>query len=196
MRAVTAPDAARPQYREGRGALLKAAARVIARKGFRGLTYRAVADEAGVTHGLVSYHFGSRDNLIHETIAQASASAIESSDLSTPSGQLEDFAGRLSRLVAEAPDDQAVQFELALEARRRAELLPEIHELYGRYVAIVHETLTRLGIDADPALARLVFAAVDGLSLQQLIFGRPEDTDASLAQLHRLLAPLQSPRTD
>lgn len=176
-----------PQYRQGREALLDAATHVIAKRGFRGLTYRAVAEEAGVTHGLVSYHFGSRDRLIHETIAHVSAAAMHDSELAPPSGQLEDFAGRLSQLVSTTPDGQAVQFELALEARRRAELLPEIRELYGRYFAVVEETLGRLDVDASPAMARLIFAAVDGLTLQQLIFDRPEETDEALALLRRLL---------
>ncbi|WP_416979825.1 TetR family transcriptional regulator [Streptomyces sp. T028] len=45
-------------YGEGRDALLIAAVRVVARDGLRKLTYRAVAAEAGVTHGLVAHHFG------------------------------------------------------------------------------------------------------------------------------------------
>lgn len=54
----------RVDYGTGREALLNAAVRVVARGGLRKLTYRAVAEEAGVTHGLVVHHFGSRDALI------------------------------------------------------------------------------------------------------------------------------------
>ena len=48
----------RPGYGEGRDALLTATVRVVARRGLRNLTYRAVAEEAGVTHGLVAHYFG------------------------------------------------------------------------------------------------------------------------------------------
>lgn len=196
LRPVPAPaEIPRPPYRQGRGALLDAASRVIAARGFRGLTYRAVAEEAGVTHGLVSYHFGSRDRLIHETIHHVSEQAIEDSGIAPTSGRLEDFAGRLAELVSTAPEGQAVQFELALEARRREELLPEIRALYVRYVELVEQTLADLGVDPDrdPALARLVFAAIDGLTLQQLIFDRPDETDAALARLRQLLEGLRPP---
>ena len=46
-------------YDEGREALLQAAVRVVADKGLRGLTFRAVAEEAGVNNTLVVHHFGS-----------------------------------------------------------------------------------------------------------------------------------------
>lgn len=182
-------DSPRPPYRHGREALLDAAAQVIAARGFRGLTYRAVAEQAGVTHGLVGYHFGSRDRLIHETIQHVSEAAITDSGIAPDNGRLEAFAANLSRLVSTAPDGQAVQFELALEARRHAELLPEIRALYVRYIELVDETLAGFGLDTqdDPALARLVFAAIDGLTLQQLIFDRPAETDEAIALLRRMI---------
>ncbi len=37
---------------------------------------------------------------------------------------------------------------------------------------------------------RLVFAALDGLTLQQLIFDRPADTEAAVAELQALLRDL------
>jgi AcrR family transcriptional regulator len=52
------PRRTRPARGDGRRALLEAVVRVVARHGLDALTYRAVAKEAGVTHGLVSYHFG------------------------------------------------------------------------------------------------------------------------------------------
>ena len=184
----------RPGYAEGREALLTAAARVVARDGFGGLTYRSVAEQAGTTHGLVSYHFGSRDKLIHETVTRARHEAIERARLTPRSGRLEDFSSGLSGLVAEAPDDQVLQFELALEARRRAELLPEVRALYDEYLTVTREALDSFGIDADDALARLVFAALDGLTLQQLIYEQPEQTDQAVDVLHELLGRLAKGR--
>src|SRR5438132_3593131 len=66
----------KPRYGEGRQALLDAAVQVVGRSGLRGLTYRAVAAEAGVTQGLVAHHFGSRDRLIHEALLAAGAQSI------------------------------------------------------------------------------------------------------------------------
>ena len=59
------------QYGGGREALLEATVRVVARAGLRKVTNRVVAEEAGVTHGLVSHHFGTRDALLRETLRRA-----------------------------------------------------------------------------------------------------------------------------
>jgi AcrR family transcriptional regulator len=188
---MATPDISeRPAYSEGRDALLDAAEHVIARHGFRGLTYRRVGEEAGVTHGLVSYHFGSRDGLIQETVARAARNAMEGSSLDPSSGRLEDFARDLPKLGAEEPDAQALQFELALEGRRRADLQPMVRALYEEYFAVVERALERIGAEGGRAMARLVFAALDGIMLQQLIFERREDTEQLVRLLQDLLGRL------
>lgn len=45
---------------------------------------------------------------------------------------------------------------------------------------------------ADKALTRLVFAALDGLVLHQLVLGEPDVTDAALEELRSLLRLLDA----
>jgi DNA-binding transcriptional regulator YbjK len=163
-----APASRRPRkrlhYGEGREALLNAAVRVVARGGLRRLTYRAVAQEAGVTHGLVVHH-----------------------------GEVADFSIGLSEMVTADPDTQAFQYELLLESRRRPELLPQIRELYDEYFDAARRELGRmLPAGADKALARLVFAALDGLVLHQLVFDEPEVTEEAVEELRALLRLLHA----
>lgn len=47
-----------------RTAILEAAHRIVVRDGLAGVTYEAIADEAGLTKGGVVYHFGSREELV------------------------------------------------------------------------------------------------------------------------------------
>ena len=54
---------------ERREELLRAAARVYARHGYRGSTTRRIADEAGVNEITIFRQFGTKDTLIHEAIA-------------------------------------------------------------------------------------------------------------------------------
>jgi AcrR family transcriptional regulator len=183
-----------PSASDSREALLDATERVIAREGFSALTYRSVAAEAGVTHGLVTYHFGTLDALISETMLRVARQAVDGSALEARSGLIEDFARDLGRLAEEAPDGQAFQFEVVLEARRRGELLGEVRRMYDNYFAVVRDALGRIGIDDGAAMARLVFATLDGMILQQLIFGRREDTDELVAKLHEVLRTLAAAR--
>ena len=68
-------------------------------------------------------------------------------------------------------------------------LRPAVHAIYDRYLEATRRELERAGFDEDTdALARVVFAALDGLVLQLLSYARPEDADAAIAALRRLLA--------
>jgi len=188
----------RMNYGEGREALLDAAVRVVARGGLRKLTYRAVAQEAGTTHGLVVHHFGSRDALIEEALAHAIRTSLDTSALEPGTGKAADFAAGVSEMVTTEPDKQAFQYELLLEARRRPELLPHLRTLYDEYFDATHRELSRmLPEGVGRPLARLVFAALDGLVMHQLVFGGPGTTDAAIEELRTLLRRLSADgRTD
>jgi AcrR family transcriptional regulator len=191
---ATADASTRPRYGEGRRALLTAAIRVIASRGLRGLTYRAVAAEAGVTHGLVQHHFGSRDAMIHEALAYSAQESIDVSSLEPGTGRIDDLARDLAGMVADNPETPAFEYELALEARRRPELAPYVRDLYATYIAATGRELQRDGLEADPALSRLVFAALDGLVFQQLTVSQPQETQASVDRLHEMLGALRQAR--
>ena len=66
-----AQQAAGSSYHHGalRDALLEAAERVLERDGLRGLTLRAVAREAGVSHAAPTHHFGDLSGLVSELAA-------------------------------------------------------------------------------------------------------------------------------
>jgi AcrR family transcriptional regulator len=175
-------------YGAGREALLNAAVRVVARGGLRRLTYRAVAEEAGVTHGLVVHHFGSRDALIEAALTHAVHTSLRASALEPGTGRIEDFSTSLSEMVESGPDLQTFQYELMLESRRRPELLPPLRALYEEYFEALERELGRmLPEGADRPLTRLVFAALEGLVLHQLVFGEPEVSRAALDELRSLL---------
>ncbi|MBS1878496.1 MAG: TetR family transcriptional regulator [Actinobacteria bacterium] len=176
--------------RPGFWTLLREVPHVVGKVGFRGLTYRRLASDAGVTYGLISYYFGSRDSLIEKAAYLASEEAIERSRLVATSSEIDDFAAGLSKLLAEEPDAQAFQYELACEARRSPSLQPSVKRMYDRYVAVVSSSLDELGVAHDEALARVVFAALDGLVLQQLVYGDGKLTDESVVALRRVLAAL------
>jgi AcrR family transcriptional regulator len=174
---------------EGRGALCQALARVVARDGFEGVTFRSVAAEAGVTHGLASYHFGTREAMIHEALSWAVRRSIESAHLAAGAGGISEFAEEVPGVLAEAPEEAIFQFEVLLRALRTPALRDDVVKSYDEYIAAVAQSLRSVGIDSD-AVARLVFAALDGLTLQQLLYGDERRTHEAIAALRRLLSLL------
>lgn len=187
----TADERDRPRYGEGREALLRAAIRVVSEAGLRKLTYRAVAQEAGVTHGLVVHHFGTRDALVAEALQYSLDLSLDNSHLGSGMRSFSDLADGLATLVADDPDLQAFQYELILESRRRPELRPVVEQLYAGYRAAAAEALGSLGI-TDETLVRMVFATLDGLVFQQLALGDADATRRCVSTLKDLLAGLSS----
>ncbi len=183
-------DKADVAYGDGREALLRAVVTVVARGGLRELTYRAVATEAGVTHGLVRHHFGSRDALIVAATEYSLGPAIAVTNLGE-SGSLDDWAKDVPRVLIDEEDLTAFQFEVILESRRRPELKAAVRDLYGGFRKAMLADLRAHGVDADKALATLVFAALDGLIFEGLALNEPQTTRTAIRKLRELLKSAQ-----
>ncbi|MBT2521080.1 TetR/AcrR family transcriptional regulator [Arthrobacter sp. ISL-28] len=176
------------KYGTGREALLRAAVDVVAHKGLRGLTYRAVADSAGVNNTLVAHHFGSRDALITAALQWASDQSIAVSRLREAATGESTFTQALLGLLLEDPELQVFQYEMILESRRRPELAAPIADLYEKYVSALAEGLEGFGAQGNVrVLARSLFAALDGLVLQFLAGVEREEIAAALEEVHQVL---------
>jgi hypothetical protein len=128
--------------------------------------------------------------MVHEALVWATRRAMEETRIGEPGTSLAQFAEELSGRIADDPGNARLQFEIALEGFRQPEILTEVRALYDQYVEAIGDVLSAHGLGDDPVLARLVFAAVDGLVLQQLIYEAPEQTDACLDRLREILASL------
>ncbi|MCG2620781.1 TetR family transcriptional regulator [Arthrobacter sp. I2-34] len=183
------------KYGDGREALLAAVVQVVAEKGLRGLTYRAVAERAGVNNTLISHHFGSRDALLNAAMEWAAARSIRISDLSATEEIDADFAAALVDFVQAEPELQLFQYEMILESRRRPELRPAAVAFYEAYIGSMEDALRKHGYADTGPLARAVFAALDGLVLQLLTVAGPEAARDAMTRVGALLAgqPLAVP---
>ncbi|MFD5824182.1 TetR/AcrR family transcriptional regulator [Lentzea sp. NPDC060358] len=180
-------------YGTGRQALLEAAVRIVATQGLRGLTYRSVAAEAGVSHGSVRYHFGDWNTLVEEALAFCVERSVDGAELASDVPGFTEFATGIVSLVAADPDAQAFQYEITLEARRRRELLPAMERVNDIYRAAVHRELVRNGID-DYAFAELIFMTLDGLVFHQTAFGDDARTERAITALRALLTSYAADR--
>lgn len=181
--ASTKPSRGRGGAREE---LCAALVRVVARSGLDGVTYRSVAKEAGLSHGAASYHFATRDEMIQEALLWASRHSIQESRISVD-GNLDNLAGDLPRLMTDHPEEAMFSFELVLASVRRPELASDIRASYYEFIDAVRRSLEKVGFDDNLELARVVFATVDGLSIQHLIYRDRRATEEGVKVLHGLL---------
>lgn len=168
----------------GREALLRATIVVVANGGLRALTYRSVAAEAGVSHGLVRHHFGSRDRLVAEAMDLAIGESLRRSNMLEAHLTVQDFAAGIETLSAEESEVQAFQYELLLESRRRPELRPAVARHYEAYRSAIARQLAHLGVE-DAALVDLLWFALDAIVFKQLVY--PADVSGAVDRLRRLV---------
>ncbi|ADB50462.1 TetR/AcrR family transcriptional regulator [Conexibacter woesei] len=184
------------EERTGRQRLLEAAIEVVARSGYEALSYRSVAKQAGVTHGLVHYHFGQREALLAEARAYAAAKSVASQIFEDEDVLIDEFALGLSRVVAAEPDLAAFQIALDLHGRLDPELRSDSKRHWERYLAATEAALERVGIAADPAITHMVLATLTGLVLIQLSFSSPAETDRAVRALQGTLTLLREQAGD
>lgn len=180
----------------GRRALLQATITVVAQSGLRALTYRAVATEAGVSHGLVRHHFGSRDQLIAAALEFAVAESLRETSMTDAAGPASPadaarFAAGIESLADRSTDMQAFQYELLLEARRRPELREHVERYYETYRRATGEQLRALGIE-DEEFIEVIWFALDGLVFKHLVLGSASESERVLERIRRLVASVAS----
>lgn len=139
--------------------LLDAALDVLGRYGAARLTVRATEDAAGLPHGSIRHHFGNRAAMVGALFGHLAER--EGVQVNRPvAASLEHWlgAGRILTLA---------RYELFLMAARDPTLRRPLIQARERFVAIAAE---RFG----PSAAPVIVAALDGVTLDALVRGRPD----------------------
>lgn len=168
-----------------RDALLDSAIRVIARKGLRGATFRAVAGEAGLSHGMIVHYFGSRQALIEAAMDYASKRSLQGAVVPV-AGDFGEIGSRLAEVANEDLDILHFRREMQSEARRHAELMPAVVQTMTEMENAVRRQLTAVGVD-DERLVVLVAAAMNGLVERQIYIDDQDAVDRAMEALRGFL---------
>ena len=180
-----------------RAALLGAAVRVFARKGFHGARVGDVASEAGVAHGLVDHYFSSKDELL-ETIFRETWAALlaamreveESDDAARE--QLRKVGAIVLRTWTRDPDLVRV---LVNEVTRGPQLQQEIAEIRQAFQAIERivaagQRRGELREELDPRLAAVVFYGALEEILTGWLLGELPGGEADVAEAERAVVDI------
>ena len=163
-----------------RQALLDAAVKLLARDGARAVTHRAVAHEAGTTHGAPRYYFATRDELLDEAlrqIAERQVGAVEAllhePSPPSPAERAKRLAAFIAGTVTGDRDATVARYELFLEAARRPKLRPALEAWGAAYTRLFAAELTAGGDDPETD-AELLLNLLNGLLLRQLATPRAD----------------------
>lgn len=179
-----------------RNRLLDAVIQLATSVGLDKVTYRSVAAEAGLSHGLVRFYFGSREAMITQALERAARLDVAESRITAES--IDSFSSEFVATLCQKQSRQLLQYDYLLRAVRGGVPVKDVIALYTFYIDQVSQTLSNVQIadDKDGSLAALIMAAVDGLVLQHAIYGSPERTELILERLRDVLRLLQQREVD
>lgn len=147
------------------------------------MTHRAVAKEAQVPAGSVTYHFTTLDELLVAALTAAAQAYAQQLQEITDAGH--DEIDGLARLIADAGGPgrkrALAERELTLMAARRPALRPMARH-WREMVAEVARSHTD-----DATMIEIAVAAADGICARVLLDDEPMDIDRIAAVLRRSL---------
>lgn len=179
-----------PRTQRRREEIVKAASQIFAARGYRGSSLVEIADAVGMTHAGVLHHFGSKDQLLIEVLADRDQSDVDQLEKRrAPAGKA--FLRHLlktAQLNATRPG--IVQAYTALSGECVTEdhpARPWFESRYDGLRAMLHSALLESLGDAEmppasevDAAAAAIIAAMDGLQLQWLLNPEAIDMPAAL----------------
>jgi AcrR family transcriptional regulator len=188
------------QAAETREKLIQAAIALFAERGYRNSSVQAIGEAAGVSRGLVNFHFGSKDALLSAVVERV-VSDWETQTLIPYVGERTGIEALRAALEAhrlaltEMPDMLRVYYGLMFEALgpggalapEFAHLHREIRTLARGWVAAGIEA-GEIRSDVDPdAVVIAVIGALRGIAYQWLIEREGMDLDRVYAQLEEMI---------
>lgn len=156
----------RPDPKEMLDSLLDAAEKVVVRQGIANLTLDAVAAEAGMSKGGLTYHFPSKDRLVEALVTRSAESwrtCFSEAYERTPSGP-----GRMARALLDhcLSDAESWTGELKRSSSACFAALAQNPSLIQPMRAVYAELHQRVADDGlPPGVGEAVAAAIDGLWL-------------------------------
>jgi AcrR family transcriptional regulator len=197
-RLLERPNKRAAQAAATRRRLIEAAACLFAQNGYTASSVAAIGEEAGVSRGLVNFHFKAKENLLHAVIDQLVAELEQQMFPEDPPAQpLEALAVLVQahrRFLTEHPDRARLLFRLQAEALNPdlgVDAFAQVHQRWLDRTRPWWEQALANG-DVDPSLdhnavATFVIGGLRGIALESLLAPGAVDVDAAYNHLFRSL---------
>jgi len=187
------------RFRDTRAQLLEGALRALKENGLAGTTSRAIAAISGVNLGGITYHFGSKDELVAQALLLAIRGWIDPAlqalrREAPPAIRMMEAVQALQTSFETARDLLPVYLEALVHANRSDSLRRGVEELLGDLRGFLSEQIGELRESGflpawvdPPAMASLLLATGDGMALHAAIDPEAVDNRAVAAQAVQVL---------
>ncbi len=172
--------------------------RLFSRNGYAASSVAAIGEEAGVSRGLVNFHFATKENLlraaIERLVEELEREMFPSDSPDDPLAALAVLVQAHERYLMQQPERARLLFRLQAEALNPALGVRAFAELHQRWLERTRGWWERARADRqiDPALdhntvATFAIGALRGIALEWLLAPESVDLDAAYAHLLRSL---------
>jgi AcrR family transcriptional regulator len=197
-----APGMARPQNLQRKPQLLAGILDYLQDKSLAGLSFRSLAEGLGISSYMLVYHFGTREQLVAEIVAQIQSGLAAPPRAQTlqlvPEGFREQMLRFWSRsMTVRGRQLQRLGFEAAMQDPGAA-FGNHSADLYGAWQDVATGWLQAKGLAPETAEVegRLFAAGVHGLLYEHVLTGQTQQTTAAFRQLlDRYLSCVESSPT-
>jgi len=188
---------------ERREQILRAALGVAGREGIGGLTVRAVAAEAGISHALVLFHFGRKERLVRgllDWVIGSTAVLHISDDIARfphPRDRLHALLQQEMSRLSHQPQQTRLFLEFWAMGTREEEIRTLISAELERYRSafraimeeLLHSEPALAGATAD-GLAAVAVSWIHGCAVQAMVDPQHFDTDEYLMAVRGMIGRL------
>jgi AcrR family transcriptional regulator len=175
--------------------IAEAAVRVLAERGPRGFTHRAVDEATGLGAGAVNYHAPNRATLLALALDEVFRRDLEvaARHFALQSWEHEAVVDALVGFVREMCSDAhrgrvMARHHLLGEGLVRPELKAAFDSQLGAFVALVAAKMAEAGYPATVASAELFAMSVDGLLSRQVVIGSEPLPDDEIPRIAEIIA--------
>jgi AcrR family transcriptional regulator len=193
-----------PRSAATRAKLLQGTLACLRSRGLAGTTSRDIAAAAGVNVAAITYHYGSKDELVSQALLQAVRAWLEPAQqvlaraAGAPASIALEAIELLRRSFDEASELLPAYFEALLQAPRRASLRQGVEQLLGELRVLLRAGMQRqqaaglLPAWVEPdSMAALFLALADGVALHAALGPVSVDHAAIAGQVAHLLLAAQ-----
>ncbi|MBO3735087.1 TetR/AcrR family transcriptional regulator [Glycomyces niveus] len=188
------------QNPERRTALIDAAIEVLAGQGARGLTFRAVDNQAGVPIGTASNYFANRDALlvqagrrVFQRLDPGAAVIGEALALPRTRASVERLMHEMVERITGFGSGFLAMLELRLEATRRPELRKVLTEQIRENLQANIDFHLETGMPGDARSVEMLYLALNWLITEQLtlpeVFGEGRTKELVAAAVDMIVPP-------
>ena len=155
----------------------------VLEEGFAAASARRVAERAGVTWGVVQYHFGDRDGILAAVVeAGYAATTARMAAVQVPAGSRREQVAGVVDAAWDAFSSPLARASFEILVATRTDRDPSVDDRLAAIAREVHRLGRALAPD-HPGVGDVMWSALRGMALNQMMFAGPLDTARERAVL-------------